>query len=219
MEKKEKITLPAYTLGEELVSSISHGFGAVFGIAALVLCVVRSALLGNAWMVVSSCIYGAALIILYSMSTIYHALAKNKAKKVFRVLDHCSIFLLIAGTYTPYTLVTLNGAVGWVLFGIVWASAALGITLNAIDVHKYRVFSMICYIASGWVIVAAAYPMYKAMDIRGIYFLLAGGIAYTVGAVLYGLGKKARYVHSVWHFFVLAGSVLHFFSIFFYVLI
>lgn len=169
-------------------------------------------------MVVSSCIYGGTLIILYSMSTIYHALAKNKAKKVFRILDHCSIFLLIAGTYTPYTLVAIRGPVGWVLFGIIWASAVVGITLNAISVQKFKIFSMICYVASGWAVIAAARPMAAAIPLRGIILLLLGGVAYSIGAVLYTIGKKIKYMHSIWHFFVLAGSILHFFSIFLYVI-
>lgn len=218
MTKSQKTTPPSYTLGEELISSISHGFGAAFGIAALVLCIIKSVIAGDAWMVVSSCIYGGTLIILYSMSTIYHALAKNKAKKVFRILDHCSIFLLIAGTYTPYTLVAIRGPVGWVLFGIIWASAVVGIALNAISVQKFKIFSMICYVASGWAVIAAARPMAAAIPLRGIILLLLGGVAYSIGAVLYTIGKKIKYMHSIWHFFVLAGSILHFFSIFLYVI-
>lgn len=217
-KKRSKITIPSYTLGEELLNSISHGVGALLGVAALVLCVVMAALKGNVWGVVSGSIYGASLIILYTMSTIYHALKVNRAKKVFRVIDHCSIYFLIAGTYTPYTLVTLRGGWGWTLFGIVWGAAILGITLNAIDIKKFKILSMITYLAMGWVIIIAIKPMLSAMAPGGLWLLLLGGISYTIGAVLYGMGKKKRYVHGVFHIFVVIGSVLHFFSILFYVM-
>lgn len=217
---KNEITIPNYTLSEELISSISHGLGAALGIVALVMCVVKSALKGSIIGVVCSSIYGASLIILYMMSTMYHALKRNRAKKVFRVIDHCSIYLLIAGTYTPYTLIALKGAIGWVLFGVVWGAAAVGITLNAVNINKFKVFSMITYIAAGWVIIIAAKPLADVLAAEGILLLLIGGIAYTVGAVLYVIGKKMKlkYMHSVFHFFVLAGSILHFFSIYLYVI-
>ena len=216
---KKGITIPKYTLAEELMNSISHGVGALLAIAALVLMVVKSALYSHdAFAVVSVSVYGAMLIILYVASTIYHALKVNRAKKVFRILDHCAIFLLIAGTYTPYTLVTLRGPVGWVMFGVVWASAIIGVTLNAISLEKFKVFSMICYLASGWVIVFAFGYLWKQMPSNGSLFLILGGVAYTIGAVLYGIGKKKKYMHSVFHLFVLIGSILHFFSIMFYVL-
>jgi hemolysin III len=200
------------------MSSVSHGIGALFGIAALVLCVCLSAIHGNVWAVVSSAIYGGSLIILYSMSSIYHALKINRAKSIFRIFDHCSIFLLIAGTYTPYTLVTLReSGIGWVLFGIVWGAGILGIILNSINLKKFKIFSMICYLAMGWSVVFAAPQIGANLAPAGIALLLWGGIAYTVGAVLYMFGKKVRYFHSVWHLFVLAGSILQFFSILFYV--
>lgn len=213
-----KKALPSYTLGEELLSSISHGLGAALGIAALVLCVVRSAMHGSAKGVVASAIFGAALIVLYTMSTLYHAFPPGRIKFVFRVLDHCSIYLLIAGTYTPYTLLALGGALGWVLVGVVWGAAVLGILLNAISVERFKVFSMICYLCMGWVIIFAIRPLLAAIPWNSFVLLLAGGIAYTLGAIVFGFGKKARYIHSIWHFFVLAGSVLHFFSIYLYIL-
>ncbi len=216
-EKREKLGLPEYTLGEELVNSISHGLGAAFGIVALVLCVVFSAIEGDAWKVVSGAIYGASMIILYSVSTIYHALGINRAKKVFRTLDHCSIYFLIAGTYTPYTLVAMRETSGFWVFGVVWAAAALGITLSAINVHKFRIVSMIIYIAMGWAIIFSGRDLIASVPTAGFVLLLAGGILYTIGAVLYGLGK-IRYMHSVFHFFALGGSVCHFISIFMYVL-
>ena len=214
---KSKKELPAYTLGEELLSSISHGIGALFGVLALVLCVVKCAIYGSAIDVVSGAIYGASLTILYTMSTLYHALKKGSAKLVFRILDHCSIFLLIAGTYTPYTLSALSGATGWTLFGIVWGAAILGITFNAISVERFRIFSMICYLAMGWVIIFAVRPLLSAIPWTSFLLLLVGGIAYTLGAILYAIGKKVRYIHSVWHFFVLFGSILHFLSIYLYI--
>lgn len=214
---KKILKLPSYSLGEELLSSISHGVGTLLGVAALVLCVVRSVQHNDPWAVVASAVYGAALILLYCASTIYHALPVGRAKKVFRALDHCNIFLLIAGTYTPYTLVALRGPTGWVLFGIVWAAAILGIVFNAIDVERFKVFSMICYLAMGWVIVFAFRPFLEVAGWPATWFLLSGGIAYSIGAILYAVGKRVKYLHSVWHFFVLAGSILHFFSIYLYI--
>lgn len=222
--KEHRIPIPSYTLAEELINSITHGVGSLLGIAALVLCVVLSVLHGNVWAVVSSIIYGSALIILYTMSTIYHALRVNMAKRVFRVIDHCSIYLLIAGTYTPYTLVALRNetvwglSLGWVFFGIVWGAAAIGITLNAVDLKKFRIFSMISYIAMGWVIVMASAPLSRVIGSGGTGFLLGGGVVYTVGALFYAFGKKHRFMHSLFHIFVIAGSVLHFFSILLYVI-
>lgn len=215
-EIEHRIALPEYTLGEELVSSISHGLGAAFGIVALVLCLVKSS--GNGIAVVSSALYGSMMILLYTMSTIYHALKRNMAKRVFRVFDHCTIFLLIAGTYIPIVLVGIGGAWGWTFFGVVVAAAILGIIFNAIDVERFKVFSMICYIAMGWVIVIGFKPLMDSIAKEGIILLIVGGVVYTIGAVIYGVGKKAKYLHSLWHFFVLGGSVLHFLMIYLYVL-
>ena len=213
------IELRKYSLAEELISAISHGVGAALSIAALVIGVVFSVLYNDAWCVVSVAIYGSMLIVLYMMSTIYHGLPICTGKKVFRVIDHCSIFLLIAGTYTPFTLVTLRGPLGWTLFGIAWGGAALGITLNAINIKKFAKLSMVCYLVLGWDIVFAVKPMLAKLAPGGLVFLLLGGVAYTFGAVLYGIGVHKKYIHSVWHFFVLAGSILHYFSILFYVIL
>lgn len=214
----DKIGIPKYTLGEELISAISHGIGAGLGVAALCLCLVNTMGTDDIYSIVSSWIFGFSLIVLYSMSCIYHALKPNFAKRIMRIFDHCTIFLLIAGTYTPYTLVTLRGRVGWTLFAIVWASAIIGIILNAIDMEKYKKLSMVCYLAMGWVIIFAFKPLLSNMDFKGIELLIVGGVAYTIGAVIYGIGSKVKYMHSLWHFFVLAGSILHFFSIYLYVL-
>lgn len=218
MSLKEKIQIPNYSLGEEITNAILHGIGALLAIAALVLCVVFSAIHHNPYAVVSSCLYGSTLIILYTMSCLYHSLKVNNAKRVFRIIDHCSIFLLIAGTYTPLTLVSLNGPIGWTLFGIVWGVSILGIILNAIDLNKYKVISMILYIMMGWAIIFTFPRLLRVIDMAGIYLLVAGGIVYTIGAIFYGVGKKIKYMHSVFHFFVLAGSILHFFAILLYVI-
>lgn len=218
MSKRSPITIPKYALSEELISAISHGVGALLSIAALCLCVVVAVRSADTYSIVSAAIYGATLIILYTMSTLYHSLRVNKAKKVFRVIDHCSIFLLIAGTYTPYTLVTLRDSVGWLMFAIVWGAAIIGIILNVIDLKKYLIPSVICYLAMGWVIVFAFSPLKAALHPTGIVLLIGGGVAYSLGAGLYALGSKIKYFHSVFHFFVLAGSILHFFSIMLYVL-
>ena len=218
---KDRI-LPDYTKGEEIFNMTSHIVGGSFGIVALVLCIVFAAIHHNGYGVVSSSIYGVMMIILYTMSSIYHGLKpERKAKKVFQILDHCSIFLLIAGSYTPFCLVTFreyNAVLGWTIFGIIWAIAILGITLNAVDIKKYKVFSMICYLGMGWCIIFTAKLLPKLLGIPGLVLLVSGGIAYTVGAILYGLGRKKRYMHSIFHLFILLGSILQFFCILLYVI-
>ena len=217
---KDRI-LPDYTKGEEIFNMTSHIVGGSFGIVALVLCIVFAAIHHNGYAVVSSAIYGVMMIILYTMSSIYHGLSpKRYSKRVFQVLDHCSIFLLIAGSYTPFCLVTFreyDAVLGWTIFGIIWAIAILGITLNAIDIKKYKVFSMICYLGMGWCIIFTAKLLPKLLGIPGLVLLVSGGIAYTVGAILYGLGRKKRYMHSIFHLFILLGSILQFFCILLYV--
>ena len=217
-QKPHRISIPKYSLSEELLNAISHGLGALFGIVGTVLCIVKAANTGDPWRIVSGSIFGVTVLLLYLMSCLYHALKVNMAKRVFRVIDHCTIFLLIAGTYTPITLVTLRGTVGWVLFGIVWGMAVLGITLNAVNLKKFSKISVACYLVMGWAIVAAFQPLAEALAPQGVSLLIWGGIAYTVGAILYGIGAKVKYFHSVFHFFCLAGTVLHFFAIYLYVL-
>lgn len=210
---------PKYTLSEELISAISHGIGVLLAIAGMVLCIVKAAMDGNTIGVVSSSLYGSFMIILYLMSTLYHSFKPTvKAKKVFRIFDHCSIFLLIFGTYVPYTLVTLKGALGWTLFGIVLGAAILGIVLNAVNLEKFKKLSMVCYLVMGWTIIGAIKQVYNNIDLNGLILLALGGVIYTIGAVIYGLGKKVKYMHSVWHIFVLLGTILQFFSIYLYVL-
>ena len=214
--------LPKYTKGEEIFNMTSHIVGGVLGIVALVLCVVFAAVHGNGYGVVSGAIYGVTMVILYTMSSIYHGLnPKRKAKKVFQVLDHCSIYLLIAGSYTPFALCTLreySTALGWTIFGVIWFVAILGIILNSIDIKKFRVFSMICYLVMGWCIVFKINLLPEFLGTAGFVLLLLGGLAYTIGAILYGLGKKHKYMHSVFHLFILLGSLLQFFTILLYVM-
>lgn len=216
--KPHRISIPKYTLGEELLNSISHGVGALFGITALVLCIVKSCNPLDGYKLASSITFGLTATLLYLMSCLYHALKVNRAKRVFRVIDHCTIFLLIAGTYTPYTLITLRGTTGWLLFGVVWGVGILGIVLNSISLKRFAKLSVVCYIALGWVVLFASKQLVAALDSSGLMLLLAGGIAYTIGAVLYGIGSKKRYFHSIFHFFCLFGTVLHFFSIYLFVL-
>ena len=211
--------LPDYTVVEERINMITHIVGGGFGIVALVLCVVFSAIRHDPYLVVGSSIYGASLIILYTMSSVYHGLRKGTGKLVLQVLDHCTIYFLIGGTYTPIVLGPIreqSTALGWTIFGVVWGFCALGCTFTAIDLKKYRILSMCCYIGIGWMIIFAIKPTIAAITIKGFMYLLLGGVSYTVGAVLYALGKKKRYMHSIFHFFVLIGTMLHFVAILFY---
>lgn len=213
--------LPKYTKGEEITNMVTHIVGGSFGIAYLVLCVIFAAIHRNPMGVVSTAIYGVSVVSLFTLSSVYHGLAPSTAKKVLQVLDHCTIYFMIAGTYTPITLCALrskNTALGWTVFGVVWGVCALAVTLTAIDLKKYSKFSMVCYIAMGWCIIFSAKPTFEALTLPGAMFLLIGGILYTIGAVLYGIGKKKKYVHSIFHVFVVIGSLMHFFCIFFYVI-
>ncbi len=214
----KKITIPKYNLCEELINSISHGLGVALGIVALVLTIISAAKNHSTIGVVSSCIYGSTMIIMYLNSCLYHAFSpKLKAKKVFRVLDHCDIYLFIAGCYTPYCLCLIGGVKGWIIFGIIWLSALIGVLLNAIDLEKFQVPSVIMYLVMGWMIIFSYNSIRETLAFPGLVLLLTGGIAYTIGAILYGIGSKKRYFHSIFHFFVLAGSILQFLSILIYV--
>lgn len=214
--------LPTYTKGEEIFNMTSHIVGGALGIVATVLCVVFAAVHGNGYGVVSGAIYGITMILLYTMSSIYHGLNPNgKAKKVFQVLDHCSIFLLIAGSYTPFALCSIrenDPVAGWVIFGVIWFLAILGIVLNSIDLKRYKVFSMICYLAMGWCIIVKASLLPQILGTTGLVLLVSGGIVYTVGAIFYGIGKRCKYMHSIFHLFILFGSLLQFLCILLYVM-
>ena len=212
-----KIITKRYTLGEEIFSATTHGIGAALGIAALVTMVVRAAGSGDAYSIVSAAIFGASLVILYTMLTLYHALASPKAKKVFRIFDHATIFLLISGTYTPYLLVSLRDSVGWIIFFVLWGLTAFGVTMDALMLDKFRKIEMLLYVGMGWCIVIASGNLVASLERNGLILLFAGGVFYTVGIIFYAL-KKVRYMHSVWHLFVLAGSIFQYFSIYLYVL-
>lgn len=201
-----------YTLGEEIFSSVSHGVGACLSIAGTVVLLVFSVIYGNALAVVSSSIYGASLIILYTMSTLYHSFTNEKVKHFFQIMDHNTIFLLISGTYTPITLYILGGVTGWVLFSIVWVASIIGITLNSINMEKAKIPSLVCYIATGWVIIFAIKPLIAKVPFLSALFLVLGGVIYTVGIVFYVI-KKVKYFHPVWHIFTILGSAFHYFSI------
>lgn len=214
--------LPTYTKGEEIFNMVSHIVGGVAGIATIVLCSVFAAIRHNPYGVVSGVIFGVSMLFLYTMSSLYHGLKPNsKSKKVFQILDHCAIFVLIAGSYTPFALCTLreySTALGWTIFGVIWAFAALGITLNSIDLKKYKVFSMFCYLAMGWCIIIRGDVLPKLLGTAGFALLLSGGLVYTLGAVLYGIGKKKKYVHSIFHLCVFIGNVLHVLCVLLYVI-
>ena len=214
--------LPAYTRAEERFHMISHIVGGAFAVAATVLCIILASLHRDPYAIVSAAVYGVSMILLYTMSSIYHGLSPRlMGKRVFQVMDHCAVFLLIAGSYTPYCLCTLrqvSPALGWSYFGVVWALTALAITLNAIDLKKYQVFSNLATLLLGWCIIPQAGTILPLLGREGFLLLLSGGIAYTGGCILYLMGAKRRFFHAIFHLFVLLGSSLQFFSIFFYVL-
>lgn len=203
---------PRYTLGEEIFNAVSHGVGGLLGIAGTAVLIVLAALYSDPLGIVACSVYGGSIIVLYTMSTLYHAITNRHAKKFFRIMDHDTIFLLIAGTYTPITLIPLRGALGWTLFGVVWGAAIIGIVLNSIDLERFRKVSVVCYIAMGWVIVLAIKPMIERCTPLSLWFLLIGGLFYTAGIVFYAI-KSKRYFHSVWHLFTITGTVFHYFSI------
>lgn len=207
-----------YSIGEEIFNSVTHGIGAGLAIAALVLLIVKAVTQSPAgetvYYVVSWSIFGTTLVILYLMSTLYHALTPPRAKKVFAIFDHVSIYLLIAGTYTPFCLASLKGTTGWTLFGIVWGLAIVGSTLYSVFGKKLRAVSVITYLLMGWLIVFAFEPMREVLPSISLSFLIAGGLAYTLGVIFYTM-KKRKWMHSIWHLFVLAGSIFHFFSVYY----
>lgn len=214
--------LPSYTKGEEIFNMVSHIIGAVLGIVAIVLTSVFATINNVQLGVISGVIMGSTLLILYTTSSIYHGLSpKLTAKKVFQVIDHCSIFLLIAGCATPFALCVFmkeSVALGWTIFGIIWFVSIIGITLNSIDLKKYKKFSMFCYLAMGWCFLLRVDLLFKYLGIGGLVLLITGGIAYTVGAILYGLGKNMKWMHSVFHLFCIIGSLLHVLCVLLYVL-
>ena len=213
--------LPQYTRGEEIFNMVSHIVGGALGISALILCIIKSALKSDNIALLCSIAYGSSLIILYTMSSVYHGLIPKTAKKVFQILDHCAIYFLIAGTYTPFTIISIrkeNPIIAFILFGIVWGLTALAVTLTAIDLKTFRYFSFICYIVMGWSAIFALKHLYVALGSTGFLLLILGGVFYSLGAIFFIFGKKHKYIHSVFHLLVLVASIFHFFAIFFFVL-
>ena len=214
--KKKEISIPSYSLGEELFNAISHGFGALLSIAALVLMLIRAR---NALEVTTAAIFGTSMIFLYTISCVYHALSPGlRGKKVLRVLDHCSVFLLVFGTYIPASLLGVSGVRGWLLFGLVAFFTALGIVFTALDLERYQLAAVICQLLSGWSILMGVSNLRAALGLQGLIWMIAGGVMYSIGAILYGIGKNRKYCHSVFHVFCLLGTFCHFWAIYKYLL-
>lgn len=210
---------PVYTLGEEIAHSVIHGVGIVLSIGGLAVLVAFAALRGDAWHIAGCSIFGATLVLAYTASTIYHAIPGTfqRAKRVLRVLDHAAIYLLIAGTYTPFTLVNLRGPWGWTLFALVWGMAVAGIIYKATLIGRWRVLSVGFYVAMGWLVLIAARPLGQSVAFGGLVLLIAGGVVYTAGVAFYAWARLP-YHHAIWHGFVLVGSTLHFFAVLLYVI-
>ncbi len=211
------ITVRRYSTGEEIANSIIHGLGIILSIAGLAVLTAFASVFGSVWHIVSCSIYGATQIILYTASTLYHSVPLPRAKAVLRVIDHAAIYLLIAGTYTPFTLVNLRGPWGWSLFGVIWGLALIGIALQGILIRQKPALTAIPYVAMGWAVVVGIRPLLASVAPGGLALLFAGGLSYTVGSIFY-IWRRVPYHHAIWHVFVLAGSIFHFFAILFYVI-
>lgn len=216
MKSKKAVSLPTYTLGEELVNSISHGVGAGLAIAGMVLCLIKASTPAAA---VASALYGALMFCLYMISCLYHALSPRCwGKKVLRVIDHANVFLMVAGTYMPICLSLLGGALGWMVFGLVWAVTIVAVVFSCIDVDRYQIVGVACNLLLGWGVLLLYGVLLALTSHEAVRLLIMGGVAYTVGSVLYVIGAKVKWMHSIFHFMVLAGSILHFFFIYLYCL-
>lgn len=210
------IRIPKYSLAEELFNSISHGLGGIFSIVALILMLVKA---NTALEYVTVSIFGTTMIVLYVISCVYHALSPRlTGKKVLRVLDHCNVFLLVFGTYIPVALLGVGGSLGWWLFAFVAAVSVVGIVFSAINTDKFQVLEVVCHLLNGWSILVGLPQLFQHMQFGGVLLLLLGGVFYSVGAILYGVGARKKYMHSVFHFFCLAGTVLQWLSIYLYLL-
>ena len=210
--KKQETEYRTLTLGEEIFNSITHGIGTLLSIAALVILIVFAAIKGNAWHVVSFSIFGSTVVLLYLSSTLYHSFTKEKIKNLFARFDHAAIFLLIAGTYTPYVLTTIRGPLGWTMFGIIWGLAITGVVIRSIYLTRFRKLMVGIYLMMGWMFLMAIVPIVKNLPGASIAFLFIGGACYTIGVIFYAW-RKIPYGHGIWHLFVLAGSIMHFFSV------
>jgi hemolysin III len=204
-----------YRLGDILANAITHGIGAVLALVGAVF-LIGASTRGNAWVVASCTVFAITLVLVYICSTLYHSLVRTRARHVFHILDHSSIYLLIAGTYTPFCLVTLRGPVGWTLFGVVWSLAVAGVIFKSFAVDRFELASAIVYLAQGWFIVVAVVPLVHTLGWHGVMWLGAGGVAYTLGIIFFAL-DRLRYFHALWHLFVLAGSIFHYFGILYYI--
>ncbi len=213
---KQKIE-PVYSLAEEVVNSLTHGIGAALSIAGMTLLLAYAALDADPWKIVSFAIYGATLTLLYLASTLYHSFQNPALKQVFKIIDHCAIYLLIAGTYTPFLLVNMRGSVGWTLFAVIWGLAIAGICFKLIFGARYRILSVAIYLLMGWMIIFASAELVQKVEQGGVTLIAAGGIVYTLGVIFYLL-KRMPFAHGIWHLFVLGGSICHFFAVFNYVL-
>jgi len=211
---KKKAEYRTLTIGEEIFNSITHGIGTLLSIAALVILVVFAVIRGDAWHVVSYTIFGSTLVLLYLSSTLYHSFSKARIKNLFARFDHAAIFLLIAGTYTPFVLTVIRGALGWTLFGIIWGLAITGVVIRSIYLTRFRKLMLGIYLAMGWMFLIAIVPIVKNMPAVSIAFLFIGGACYSLGTVFYAW-RNLKYSHGIWHLFVLAGSIMHFFSVFY----
>ena len=223
----DDVKIPKYSLAEELLNAISHGIGALLGIIGLIFMLIKCVPTGDPFKIASSIVYGVSIIVLFTISCVYHSLGKNNGKRVMRILDHDVIYILISGTYTPYMLVALRpynvwglgeGVLAYTMFAFVWVCCIVGAVFNSIDIHKYRILSMICYLLSGWTVVTALFVLWNIITPAGVLLLLGGGISYTVGVVFYSLGKNKKYFHTIFHVFVLLGAILMFISVYFFVL-
>ena len=206
-----------YSPAEERLNIASHALGLVLSLCALIVLVWNASAIGNAWDVVIFGIFGLSLVLLYATSTLYHSATEPERRRKLRILDHAMIYVLIAGTYTPLALVTLNGSVGWLLFGTAWSMALTGITLKIFFTGRYQLMSTLMYLFMGWILVFAINPLFRNLSLEGLYWLLAGGLSYTVGAILYAI-KSIRFNHAIFHVFVLAGSICHFVTVYAFVL-
>ncbi len=204
-------------IGDEIANSVTHGVGVLLSVAGLVVLVTLAALHGTAWHIVACSVYGATLVLLYLASTLYHAIQAPRAKRVFRVFDHAAIYLLIAGTYTPFVLITLRGKLGWTLFGVVWGLAVAGLVFKSMRLEGYEIASTVVYALMGWIGLVGIRSLYASLQLQGVLWILGGGLLYTLGIVFFAMNR--RYCHAIWHVFVLAGSVCHFYAVLRYIVL
>jgi len=210
-------TAAEYTPLEELFNSITHGIGALVSLAGLVLLIVFSCMYGDSRHIISCTVFGCTLVMLYTASTLYHSFRKPRLKHLFKILDHSCIYMLIAGTYTPFLLVTLKGMLGWSLFAVIWSLTVIGVLFKIFFVHRFKIISTVAYILMGWIVIFAVKPLFQALPGEGLVLLVCGGLAYTLGTIFYSW-KKLPFNHAIWHLFVLGGSACHFFTVMFYVI-